>query len=308
MMSKNLISFRAAVSLNNMGVCTMEQGHFGAAMATLKDSLFVMKNILNQPLHERTTTHSLERSLQDKLRAARLRLAQSQAQPLSHHSIEIRPCDEGSVMAMKVPLAQVHYGPPPNVFIPIRLGSSSHQLPGLEEDTDDHDLQQEDIFKIPSAVILYNLGLSHIIMAHIQQNNKTSPSTYPTTSNTTTTAPPQPESQEEGSLLHGGLVCFTMAHGILCQPQARGVGMQHQHHHQHHDSAAVVSFEILQAMLISGLVLYNLFYVFRMNFQVQEAQDVLQSLSSLLYTIQVHEDALRDMNIELENRKTACAA
>jgi hypothetical protein len=290
MMNNNMLSLRAAVSLNNMGICTMEQGHFGAAMETLKDSLLVMKNILNQPFHERTTL-SLERRLQDKLEAARLRLAQSQAQPLHHPSIEIRACDDGNVMAMKVPLTQgVHYGPPPKAFIPIRLfESSSHQLPNLEAGTI---MQQgDDIFKIPSAVILYNHGLTHML-AHIQ--NKKSPKTPNTTIRTTTA----PESQE--SLLHGGFVCFTMAYDILGQ-ERRGAGVKPQHKH-----AAL--FEMLQATLISGLIFHNLFYVFRMNFQIQEAEDALHGLSSLLFTIQIHEDALRDMNVELQNCKTACAA
>jgi hypothetical protein len=35
---------------------------------------------------------------------------------------------------------------------------------------------------------------------------------------------------------------------------------------------------------------------------------VLRSLSNLLYIIQVHEDVLRNMNVELGNCKTACAA
>jgi hypothetical protein len=284
MMNKNLLSLRAAVSLNNMGVCTMEQGHFGAAMETLKDSLLVMKRIVNQPFHDRTTL-SLERRLHDTLEAARLRLAQSQAQPMHHPSIKIRPCDDGDVMAMKVPLTLgVHCGPQPNAFIPIRLfESSSHQLPSLEERNITQ--QGDDIFKIPSAVILYNHGLTYVL-AHIE--NMKSPKT------------PTPTSTLESLefLLHGGFVCFRMAYDILGQ-ESRGAGVKQEPHQK---QAAL--FEELQATLISGLIFHNLFYVFQKNFQVH----TLRGLSSLLLTIQDQENALRDMNVELENCKTACAA
>jgi hypothetical protein len=291
-MTSKQLSYRAAVSLNNMGICTMEHGHFGAAMETLKDSLFIMKNIfLNQLSTAERTTHSLEGSLhEDALQAARMRLAQSQAQPLLNDFLDIQPCDDCNVTAMKIPIVQCQYGPPSStIFVPIRLGSSSHELPSLE-DYGDHTQQEqlEHIFKIPSAIILYNYGLSHII-AHLQELK--SPRMTNTSGKTRATA-----ESHESSLLHGGIVCFTMSHGILCQARAAVC------------AGGAVSFEILQAMLISGLVLRNLFFIFRIKHQVQAAHDVLLSLSSLLYIIQVHEDVLRNMNVELENHKTACAA
>jgi hypothetical protein len=171
---KMLISFRAAVSLNNMAVCTLERGHFDAAMETLADSLLVMNSIVNQPWHERTTCdpqtlddekHS-SLVLQDKLEAARMRLAQSRVQPLiidEAAAVEIRPSDDGNVTAMKVPLMRFSTSSPPpsppppppprTVFIPIRLESSSVTVND----------------EIPRAVILYNHALSQILI-HIIHN------------------------------------------------------------------------------------------------------------------------------------------
>jgi hypothetical protein len=357
--NKNLLvsSFRAAISLNNMGVCTMEQGHFGAAKETLKDSLFIMKSILNQP---RTTTRqecSSLLTLQEedvKLQAARMRLAQSQKQPVFHPSIEMRPCDDGDVMAMKVPLvAQVlvvssqQYGPPlPNIFIPIRLESScSHQLQDSVAGNihqQQQELEQlEKIFKIPSAVILYNYGLTNLLVHLLNKrelSSSSSPAMTTTTTTTTTVGMITLESSQQESLLHVGFVCFTMAHAILCQERAGtaattvtgtdgGGGAERTAAatlQQQHDDV-VVSFEILQAMILSGLVLHNLWFVFQMNpttssslqlgggvvQQVAAAaaqDDVLHTLSSLVHMIQVHVDVLRNMNVELETCKTACAA
>jgi hypothetical protein len=319
--SNNLVAFRAAVSLNNMGVCTMEHGHFAAALETLKDSLSMMKHIIlchQQPAdptiiivpppHDYSSHHLQQ---EEKLQAARRRLALAQAQPFVMNDLNIQPCDDGNVTAMKIPMVMMQQEPcvrnkaddddmgAPPVFIPIRLESSSHELPsGSSSSSSEKQEQKEEldqILRIPSAVILYNYGLTHIL-AHLQNKTSSSEGT------TTTPAGAESSSRHESSsssLLHGGIVCFTCAHGILCQArQAAG-----QQHHQH-----AVSFEILQAMLISGLVLRNLFFMFLLNRQVQTAHDVMHSLSSLLYIIQVHEDVLRNMNVELENCKTACAA
>jgi hypothetical protein len=311
-------SFRAAVSLNNMGVCTLERGHFGAAMETLKDSLFIMKSVLNQGGNSSGSSYLLLQE-DSKLQAARKRLAHSQAQPLLFppSTIEIRPCDDGEVVAMKVPLMQLSSsrpsGPPPTLFIPIRLGSSSHQLPsvGGSEDSSarDHQEQLGQIFKIPSAVILYNYGMSNILV-HLQNKTRvlSSSALMKMMTEMATASSITPDSQE--SLLHVGFVCFTMAHAILCQERA---AVQQQKHD------AVVSFEVLQAMILSGLVLHNLLFVFRMNPTTtiqgrggggggQAAQEVVHTLSSLVHMIQVHEDVLRNMNIQLDNCKTACAA
>jgi hypothetical protein len=318
----NLVVFRAAVSLNNMGVCTMERGHFPAALETLRDSLDVMKNIIVNPQHQSgepvgtmsagaatdcSYSYYLQQQLlENKVHAARRRLAFAQAQPFDVNDfIDIQPCDDGNVTAMKIPIMEVNkkdndVGSPP-VFMPIRLESFN------AGDHDDHHQQEHDqvelMFSIPSAVILYNIGLTHIL-AHLE-NKKPDTRMFMTTiaaasSGTTAprSAPPTESSSHELPLLHGGIVCFTSAHAILCK--ARGAAVDRPHH--------AVSFEILQAMLISGLVLHNLLFMFLMNDQAQTAQNVAHSLSSLLCIIQVHEDALHNMNVELENRKTACAA
>jgi hypothetical protein len=307
-MTSNYISFRAAVSLNNMGVCTMEHGHFGAALETLKDSLYIMKNIiLNQPVSERSTNSLEGFGQEDVLQAARMRLVQAQTQPLVNDFLDIQPCDDCNVTALKIPIIQAaKYGPPSStVFIPIRLGSSSHQLPSLEDDDDNQLELQEQIYKIPSAVILYNFGLTHML-AHLQNKKSLKMTMTASVPKRTPTERPHESSLPHESLLHGGIVCFTMAHGILCQE--RGATVCSEEGQQERQQQHAVSFEMLQAMLISGLVLRNLFFMLRMNHQVRAAQDVLQSLSSLLYIIQVHEDVLRNMNVELENCKTACAA
>jgi hypothetical protein len=338
--NSSLISFRAAVSLNNMGVCTMEHGHFAAALETLKDSLYVMKNIIlpgagddaseqsGRSFNFYYSQHQQQQQQEEEnmLQAARRRLAIAQAQPFDMNDfIDIQTCDDGNVTAMKIPMMQEKVnnkdddvGSPP-VFIPIRLESCSN----ADFDRNDHDRHQQQVqdqiermFRIPSAFILYNYGLTHIL-AHLQDKKSDVSTIAAAVSGITTTAPRFTSATESishesssQSLLQGGIVCFTCAHGILCQARGGaaasvGDGGAHNERHQHHHA---VSFEILQAMLLSGLVLRNLFCLFLLNHQVQTAQNVLNSLSSLLYMIQVHEHVLRNMNVALENRQTACAA
>lgn len=117
---------------------------------------------------------------------------------------------------------------------------------------------------IPTAALLYNLGVAHSLVV-----------------STTTTYAAESSPERRKKHMAAAYQCFSMAHSIL----SRNIDNCESAFHE------------LQVMLLSGLVLSQLFQMLRSTSRFTEAEEVLATLGWLLEEMVDRQDTLRAINI-----------
>jgi hypothetical protein len=246
--------YRAALALNNSSVTLLEQGDLQDSIDTFKDALAMMKKYMVSAAEDSKALASANASLNcsfvmdEMLSAAASRLARSPKKPPL--DVNVRPFDDGDLSLISS-LRQgnlVQHG----AAFPVRL-----RCDPANPIFDDQNLD------IPSAAMLYNLGVAHSLAV----------------STTTYAAESRPERRKNH--MAAAFQCFSMAHSIL----SRNI--------DNCESA----FHKLRVMLLAGLVLSQLFQMLRSTSRFTEAEEVLATLGWLLEEMEDCQSTLRAMNI-----------
>lgn len=228
-------SCRAALALNNSGVSLLERGYYTEAITAFKDSLAIMKALMNN-----TDNISLEQTIEQKLQACNTKLACMQASSLDSivDIIEISPIDDGDVSAMRAALSCMSAcNKAMTIVFPIRLRCAAFEM--------NLDLQV--------ATVLYNVGLASLAATYASSSAQQLSKKLLTTS---------------------ALRNLSMAHSLF----SRNI---HNNKSNHNGGEGEHAYQRLCAMLVSGLVLKNMFRLFQSQKQLGKAQQVLASLSML---------------------------
>jgi hypothetical protein len=271
--SSSSSTYRAALSLNNAGVSFLERGYHVEAIAAFKDSLAIMRACMNSSSSttDNTTNSSaaaLEQAIEQKLQACNTKLAcmhkrtsnsvvrgNSSSEGGVDAMIEISPIDDGDVCAMRAALSCMSSSCNKNaamgvvvVVFPIRLRCAAF----------------EKSFDLQAATVLYNVGLAYLLAATYNKIN---------------TAQHQQHLSKK-LLATGALRNLSMAHSLFSRnihTAAAAGDHSGEQQQQHHGDA----YQRLCAMLVSGLVLKNMFRLFQSQQQRVKAQQVLASLAML---------------------------
>jgi hypothetical protein len=248
-------SYRAALALNNMGVSLLEQGCFNEGLRPLKDSLSIMKGILEHHQHTSSTsnfavaaTHD-ERNVQLKMQSATILLAECQmgrSQTEPSQAADVYALDHGDLTLMKDAL---RYGSSSSVAFPVYLRSTA---------AFDKDVEQQ------VAVVLYNISVA-ILLNHAHGSD---------TMDTTTT---EEQQQESNNILLDAFQYLSIAQTILSQSI--------EDTNNHDEDQRLVS------MLLTAMVLNMLVQTYKYLNWHQKEQDAMSSLLLLESIVNEHEAA-----------------
>jgi hypothetical protein len=245
--------YRAALALNNSSVTLLEQGYLQESIDTLKDALLMMKRSMVPAAEDKAVgsadpaTLNCAFVMDQMLSAAAGRLARTQKKPQQGSlDFNIRPFDDGDLSL----ISSLQQGHLVHGAFPVRLRCDPANPTRVDENVD-----------IPSAAILYNLGLAHSLAL------------------STTNAERRPERRNKH--MAAAFQCFSMAQSILSRNM------------EHCESA----FHELRVMLLAGLALSQLFRILRTTSRLTAAEEVLATLGWLLEEMEDRQDALHAMNI-----------
>jgi hypothetical protein len=272
-------AYRAALSISNYGVSMMERGHFESAIQTFDDALAIMRQtIIHDLLSNSNTNKHLsaddiascssswcddQLSTHDALQAAvfRLRVAQSSLKNGRRPActLHIFPIEENDASSMR---ASIESGPSSSLCLPIRLRGLHHYENTTINNT-----------TIPSALILRNHGLAHLLEHERQQQQGLC-------------------KLSENYHLEKAVLSLSVSHSMLAQYRAEC------------DDA----FDMMRALMLSALVLQNLLRVLLHANQHEQAQQVATALDRIGNDVHDAQQVLMAMNVETDNDTTACAA
>lgn len=270
----------AALALNNHGASLLERGHFLDAIKTLKESIGVIKHTIvaadpsrslqNHKSHV-VGVHGLTVfSVNETLHSATIRLKSCKelTAPPLPSFFDIVAVDENDIAQIS---ASLHSGLASSLSISVRMRDSR---------------QVEQKSEIPYATILYNHGIAHLL-AYEQKLLFGEGIMDGGNNNNTRYYQGQPRKHLEKALRS-----LSLAHSMLDQYRS-----------QCNDACCM-----MQAMLLSALVLRKLIRVLIYMTKPKEAQQVLMTFSQLDIDIRAIQDAMRSMNVEMDSQSIASAA
>jgi hypothetical protein len=152
-------AYRAAVALNNTGVALLERGAYRQAMATLKDSLLVMKRTLR--FSKFASPDCMKHALMDvetRVQKAVKRLANPQ--PFSP-MLPISVVSHDGSLQYSVMKSGLMKNNGAFCAIPVRIEPADLRNDAEPQDTD-----------LESAIILYNFALAHICMSKYSNSSE----------------------------------------------------------------------------------------------------------------------------------------
>jgi hypothetical protein len=217
-----LALFRASLAINNTGVSILEQGHARDAQKTFRESLILMKQACSNP-----TAAACER-IEETLQSASARLVRAQNTPV-HAVFEICAIEDGDALSNTIK-SGLRYGPSSSQVFPIRVRTTAGQ-----DDGQFYEMQM----KRPTAIVLYNQGLAHLLWGQCVVMYK---------------------SAIQQQHYSAALSCFSVAQGVLSQHMAR-MFLTEEHEHQHQD----VVFEKQCSLIVQAFVVNSLVHIMRIK-------------------------------------------
>jgi hypothetical protein len=286
-------AYRAALSVNNYGVSMMERGHFENAIKTFDDALAIMRQTIIHDLVAADMQHSpssaddsscslssrpgkISSSAHDALQSAvfRLRAAQESCRKNGGRrppgTLHIFPIEENDASSMR---ASIESGPESSLCLPIRLRG----LPHSENNT-----SIDDNTTIPSALILRNHGLAHLLEHERQQ---------------------QQQQRASGFIGLSKMSCY-----YHLEKAVLSLSVSHSMLAQYRSESCDDAFDLMRALMLSALVLQNLLRALLHANQHEQAQQVASALDHIGNDVQDAQQVLIAMNVETDNDTTACAA
>jgi hypothetical protein len=257
-------TYRAAMALNNLGVARMGQGgQFYDAIETFQDTF----SIINTKQSSVPSSGVFADVFLPSTSATRFQatpMKQEQQQVSLHPMLQICPCDDDDVSAMMIAL------PSAAVFAPISLRSRDFYDPqGFQANSN-----------LFLAITMYNLGLANLL-AQVQAKKYQHILTT-----TTSNSAPRTTQQHELTLFHRAEVSLNTAQ-VMIDRHLLVIGEG--------DNAAQ-GFEKLETMLVLGMILKSLMWMYRLENQNNEAEQTRAMLSRVLNDIQRHQDQLHILN------------
>jgi hypothetical protein len=303
-------AYRASLSVNNYGVSMLEQGHFESAIMTFDDALAIMRQTITDDLmmmaapssyiHKPSLSYSLEpgkinahdamlQSAVVRLRAAQEPCHQNNGRRRPAGTLHIFPIEENDALSMR---ASIESGPTSSLCLPIRLR-------GLHQFESDTTTNISNTTSIPSALILRNHGLAHLLQYERQQQQQQQqhyPSGYTELSKRT--------SENDGYSnyhLEKAALSLSVSHSMLVQYRDDVVSCDRDN--------TIDTFDLIRALTLSALVLQNLYRVLLyMPNQNEQAQQVANALHCISRDVHDAQQVLMAMNVETDHDTTACAA
>ena len=155
--STAILPYRAAISLNNIGVVLLEQADFRQALEVLKDAIFVMKLVFPSCRSCSSTSNlsNISNEINVKLQCAMERLASPRSPESCPLTLDAISYEDGNIALLKNCL---RHGPTSPFVFPIKITCSDFEYP------EDRDVDVE------SAILLYNFGLAHMCIATARAN------------------------------------------------------------------------------------------------------------------------------------------
>jgi type II secretory pathway pseudopilin PulG len=285
------------MALNNVGVTMLEQGNFGDALQVFQDALLVF-HVAPLGVDQQQQQQEMQSIL---LHAAQSRQAKTQGghhhqhqQPPVFEQLQICPCDDGDVAAMKNVLKCT------SAFIPIYLRSRALYADPQEQQQKQRDSSSQYTTKnmedessrgsnsMLVAMILYNQGLAYQLL-HVQDKlnwcsrNDNSHSKHNSSSSTS-------GSEHGQALLGGAVACFSTAQALI---------QEHLTMKRHFDKH---SFETLWIMYLLAMVHKSLMWLARLHHQDLAAVQAREMLSRVLAAIHtLCQEHLQGLNVETTN-------
>jgi hypothetical protein len=259
--SSTLKNARAALCLNNMGVTMLERGYFREATATFKDSLEIMRALMTPASPAPLLGSAAETVYEVQERRIQQKL-QSGAAHLARTSQTIK-----TLLRSDIEICPLDEGDVSALRFALQCMSSPSKPATTTIVAFPVRLRCtafEKSLDLQAATVLYNVGLAHL-MAHL-------------------TARPTSSVQER--LLTGALKNLSLAHSLF----ARTI--------QTEEASSSEAFQTLCAMLVSAMVLKNMFRIFHNQKQLSKAQQVLASLAMLEAAVDTSRHSLiQDYNV-----------
>lgn len=191
--------------------------------------------------------NSLEQTVPSKLQACTAKLARAQQQDTSRlgvAAIEVSPIDDGDVTSMKAALSCMSPSSASSTMavFPIRLRCAAF----------------EKNLELQAATVLYNMGIAHLVGTYKKDSSSSK------------------QHQSKKLMATGAMRNLSLAHSLFRR------NIHNTATNVDNNSTTDHAFQRLCAMLVSALVLKNMFRVFQFQKQVTKAQQVLAASLSMV--------------------------